>query len=92
MATIFTYSKSLTESLAKSGRPCMTPGAAKTLKNRVVVTILNIRIVQIQSVAQKSVELGWPGSEEGEKNSWTGCKVSVADVADYKDAWPELKK
>ena len=58
MAAIFTYSKSLTESLAKSGRPCMTPGAAKTLKNRVVVTILNIRIVQIQSVAQKSVELG----------------------------------
>ena len=31
-------------------------GAAKTLKNRVVVTILNIRIVQ--KLAKKSVELG----------------------------------
>ncbi|WP_297462400.1 hypothetical protein, partial [Ferrovum sp.] len=39
---------------------------AKTLKNRVVVTILNIRIVQIQSLAQKSVELGIPAPMAGD--------------------------
>lgn len=33
--------------------------------------------------------LFWPGPE-GEKNSWTGCQISVADVAEFKDAWPDL--
>lgn len=32
----------------------------------------------------------WPAVEEGEKNAWTGCQVSVAEVAEYKDAWPDL--
>ena len=31
----------------------------------------------------------WPG-EEGEKNAWTGCQVTVADVRAFKDAWPNL--
>ena len=28
----------------------------------------------------------WPG-EEGEKNAWTGCSISISDIEDYKDNW-----
>ena len=38
----------------------------------------------------KENTLYWPGPE-GENSSWTGCQVSVADVAEYKDSWPALK-
>jgi hypothetical protein len=31
----------------------------------------------------------WPGAE-GEKNEWTGCQVSVSEIAEFKDAWPNF--
>lgn len=30
--------------------------------------------------------LYWPG-EEGGKNSFTGCHISISDIEDYKDNW-----
>jgi len=32
----------------------------------------------------------WPAAEEGQKDTWTGCQVSVSEVEEFKDAWPDL--
>ncbi|NME01809.1 hypothetical protein [Aeromonas sp. DNRA1] len=32
----------------------------------------------------------WPG-EEGGKNARTGCTISVSDIAEFKDAWPNFE-
>jgi len=31
----------------------------------------------------------WPG-DEGEKNSFTGCQITVKDISDFKGAWPNF--
>lgn len=32
----------------------------------------------------------WPSAEKGEKDIWTGCQISVAEIAKFKDAWPDF--
>lgn len=37
----------------------------------------------------KENTLYWPATE-GKNDGWVGCQVSVAEISEYKDAWPDL--
>ena len=55
-----------------------------------VVTNIKKRINDPRAKLSNENTLFWPGAK-GQKNAWTGCQVSVADVAAFKDAWPVFK-
>jgi hypothetical protein len=56
-----------------------------------VVTRIKKRIDDPRAKINNENTLLWPASK-GKKDGWIGCQVSVSDVAEFKDTWPDLKR
>lgn len=54
-----------------------------------VVTKIKNRKTDKRPILNNENTLVWPPTE-GKKDGWVGCQVSVSDIAQFKDAWPDL--